>query len=142
MFTVLATVQFTQAQSLAVGAKLPDLKGVEWVSQAPQSTKTLYIDFFQASNANCKKNIDKIKELKASYPKLTVILLTREINDDVKGLAGSLGSGFHVGYDATGEVYKSFGVRFVPFSMIFDGKGALLWQGNIAQLNEQILTEL
>lgn len=127
----------TDAQRLVIGSKVPDLKGVQWLNGAPSSSRSAFIEFYQSTNSTSKQYFPKLKIVKELNPNITIIVLVRESNEVIDKLVAEHGSNYYFAYDADGSVYESFGVKFVPFSMIIDPKGNLQWQGNLLQLTPE-----
>lgn len=134
LLTLILSTTIAEAQKLVIGSKMPDLTGVQWLTKAPKSTKSIFLDFYQSTNSTCVANIDKIEKVISKQPKLSVVIITRENNAAIKSLVNKYGSDYAIGYDPDGKIYSAFGVKFVPFSMIFDAKGEMAWQGNLNQL--------
>lgn len=134
LLTLILSTTIAEAQKLVIGSKMPDLTGVQWLTKAPKSTKSIFLDFYQSTNSTCVANIDKIEKVISKQPKLSVVIITRENNAAIKSLVNKYGADYAIGYDPDGKIYSAFGVKFVPFSMIFDAKGEMAWQGNLNQL--------
>lgn len=129
------TATAVNAQKLVIGSRMPELRGIQWLSSAPPSGKPLFVDFYQSSNKSCQQNIEKFADMKAEDPDYSFVIITRENNDAISSLVKKYGSKYSIGYDATGKIYDAFGVKFVPFSMAFNAKEEMTWQGNVSQLS-------
>ena len=67
--------------------------------------------------------------------RLAVIVVTREKDDAViSSLLGGNPS-YRVGYDGDGSVFSAFSARYVPYSVIYDKRGRILWVGNPSSLS-------
>lgn len=77
------------------------------------------------------ERLAQLDELAKSYgDRLAVIVVTREKNDAViSSLLGGNPS-YRVGYDGDGSVFSAFSARYVPYSVIYDKRGRILWVGN------------
>ena len=42
---------------------------------------------------------------------------------------------YRVGYDGDGSVFSAFSARYVPYSVIYDKRGRILWVGNPSSLS-------
>lgn len=78
----------------------------------------------------------RLDELAKSYgDRLAVIVVTREKDDAViSSLLGGNPS-YRVGYDGDGSVFSAFSARYVPYSVIYDKRGRILWVGNPSSLS-------
>lgn len=136
---VTLTFEATVAQrQFVIGSKVPSMKDIEWIDIAPQSTNIpMLIEFYQSSNPTSVKLLDKLPDLQQSYGSTIAFVV---LTGDSRSVAESLsGRGYFVGYDPQGEVFKNFGVRFTPFTMIVDSKGLLHWQGNLSNITTKAL---
>ena len=131
------------AQKLIIGSKTPDLKGVEWKTSAPQTGKATLIEFYQSTNESSSKLYLKLAKIASKYGgAIDIVVLTREDNATINSLVQQDGSRYSFGYDADGTVYDAYGVKFVPFTMLVDSKGNLLWQGNLSNITDQVLQKV
>lgn len=139
LITMFLALPQTQAQKLVIGSKIPELKSVKWLSKEPNLSQSAFIEFYQSSNSTSKQYFPKLANIYAYKSNVTVIVLTRENNDAIAQLVKDFGGQYSIGYDVDGKVFEAFGVRFVPFSMVVDGKGNLLWQGNLSQFTDELM---
>lgn len=136
--TMLLTLA-AQAQRMVIGSKVPDLKKIQWLGNTPPSGKSSFIEFYQSTNSTSKQYFPKLKDIRNYNSNINIIVLTRENNDAIAELVREHGSEYYFGYDPQGDVFTSFGVKFVPFSMAVDPKGNLQWQGNLLQFTPDIM---
>lgn len=123
---------------LVIGSKAPSFKDIEWIEQAPRDTDSpILIEFYQGSNPTSVKLLEKLPAIEQQYgDRMVFVVLTCESRAQAESLAGGR---YFVGYDPSGDVFKSFGVRFTPFTMIVDSKGLLHWQGNLSNITPKAL---
>ena len=139
MITTLA-IQAAAAQKLVIGSKTPDFKEVEWKTAAPGGSKAVLVEFYQSSNQTSESLYPKLADIYSKYSAtLDIVVLTREDNAAIDLLTDNDGWKYSFGYDPTGKAYEAFGVKFVPFTMLIDSKGNLLWQGNLSNITDQAL---
>jgi len=127
------------AQKLIIGSKVPDFKGVKWQSTAPVQGKAKLVEFYSATNPTSAKLYSNLAGIQSKYSNIEIIVLYREDNPEMSQLASRDGSKYLFGYDANGTTYDALGVKFLPFTMLIDSKGNLLWQGNLSNINDQVL---
>ena len=115
------------AQRLVIGERVPDLNITQWLNGAPVSDgKAVMVEFYHSSNP---KGAERLGD------RLAVIVVTREKNDAViSSLLGGNPS-YRVGYDGDGSVFSAFSARYVPYSVIYDKRGRILWVGNPSSLS-------
>ena len=119
------------AQRLVIGERVPDLNITQWLNGAPVSDgKAVMVEFYHSSNPKGAERLAQLDELAKSYgDRLAVIVVTREKNDAViSSLLGGNPS-YRVGYDGDGSA------RYVPYSVIYDKRGRILWVGNPSSLS-------
>ncbi|MDL2230709.1 TlpA family protein disulfide reductase [Alistipes sp. OttesenSCG-928-L06] len=140
----LLTVAAAQAQRLVIGERAPEVRVSEWVSggAAAVAGKPYLLDFFHSSNDQCVANLPKLNDFQRAYSgRLTVVVIARETADKVTPFVAGKGYGFHVGLDEGGKTFANYGVRFVPFAVLVDTKGKLVWTGNAATLSDDIISK-
>ncbi|MCC8089670.1 MAG: TlpA family protein disulfide reductase [Rikenellaceae bacterium] len=131
-----------EAQRVVIGEKAPDIKVAEWDRDiAPRSTtKAVLLDFFHSANDQCVKNLPLLNSLQTKYgDNLSVIVLTRETGDKMAPLINGRGYKFFVGYDGDGRTFTSYGIRFVPFSVLIDSNDRVAWTGNVNSLSDDVI---
>lgn len=138
----LLTATSGQAQRLVIGEKAPDIRVSEWLNnRAPASMdKAILIDFFHSSNEQCVKELDIVNELNKTYGnRMNFIVVTRESLDKVTPFVNGKGYGFYIGTDGEGKTFGNYAVRFVPFSVLIDARGRLVWTGNLSSLTKDTI---
>ena len=125
------------AQRLVIGERVPDLNITQWLNGAPVSDgKAVMVEFYHSSNPKGAERLAQLDELAKSYgDRLAVIVVTGEKYDAViSSLLGGNPS-YRVGYDGDGSVFSAFSARYVPYSVIYDKRGRILWVGNPSSLS-------
>lgn len=135
-----AAAQPAEAQKLITGVKAPDLKISEYLTAEPVGGEPLLIEFFYSPSQPCLNYLPVLNELaKANAGRISVLLLAREERDKIASLMEDKGYAFAVALDDQGKTFTSYGVQFVPFGVLLDAKGRVLWFGNSTQLNQQTI---
>ncbi len=138
----LVAIPQVRAQKLVIGSQAPSFKGIEWKNLSPQTDRTMLIEFYHSGNSSSQKLFEKLEGIHTSHAEdIQIIVLTRDKDESIDFLKSVCGDKYIVGYDPTGEVFKSFGVKYLPFTMLFDAKGKLCWIGNLGALEESDLKE-
>ncbi|MCD7962629.1 MAG: TlpA family protein disulfide reductase [Rikenellaceae bacterium] len=139
-----ALIFSVNAQRIVIGEKAPDVKVAVWDRDiAPKSvSKAVLLDFFHSANDQCVKNMPVLNSLQEKYgDKLSVIIITRETGDKMAPIINGKNYRFFVGYDGEGKTFTSYGVRFVPFSVLINSGGRVAWTGNISSLTEDVINK-
>ena len=97
---------------------------------------------FSASEPS-RKRIPVLDDLaRRQAGKVSVVLLSREGADKIVPLFEGTNYAFAVALDDEGKTFDAYGVKFVPFSVLLDAKGRVLWFGNSSRLTSQDLDGL
>lgn len=130
----------TRAQKLIIGSKLPDFKGITWLSTTPAEKVPMVIEFHNPQNATSGKFFCKLKEIKSKYGgRIQIVVLTTQHTPEIDQIVESQGGDYSVGYDATGRVYQNFNVRYLPYTIVANSAGELFWQGNLGNITSDVL---
>ncbi len=130
------------AQRLMIGEKAPELKISEWLNGKPELGKKVYIiEFAHTTSPPSMSRLDELNNLAKSKPNINVILLFKESKDIVQKHTKQINHKFFVALDNEGKTFSTYGVNFVPFSIVLDKKGHAIWFGNSDQLNDKIIND-
>lgn len=128
------------AQKLVIGSRVPDFKGAQWLSSAPQEKRPMLIEFYNPTNPTCNKFFPKLANIKKQHgDKVQIIVLTAQTGPEIDKLVDDWGRDYSIGYDPTGKIYQNFNVRFLPFTLIINSNSEIFWQGNLGNLPSDIL---
>lgn len=133
-----------QAQKLVTGEKAPDVKVSEWLWGAPaDDNKAMLIEFFHSGSRQCVDRIGNIETVALKYKgKLNVVLLAKEPAEGVRGKLAMQSGAYFAAIDEGGRTFEAFGVKFVPFCVLIDHKGRVLWSGNPSSLDSEEIGRL
>ena len=122
---VFCTLGASHAQNIVIGERAPELKSVTWLaSRNPAAADLSFLVFFHSSNKGCTASLDALRDLSNKLgSKLRIIIITQEDSDDKK-------------------VFGSFGVDFVPFSVLIDAKNRVLWMGNPQSMTSSFIQKI
>ncbi|MCD8103137.1 MAG: hypothetical protein LUE26_11320 [Alistipes sp.] len=123
------------AQNLVIGEKAPDLRVSEWLwDNPPAENKPKLIEFFHSGSPQCTSRVSDIESTAKRFESgLCVIVLAKEPPAGVMQALGRRGTYF-AAIDDGSRTFDGFGVRYVPFSVLIDGRGKVLWFGNPSSL--------
>jgi len=139
---ILFSASGLSAQKLVIGEKAPDIKASEWIiPQSGRGTATLTEFFFSQSDPSVRRlpALDGIARQNAG--KLAVIVISREDKSKVEPFVSGKNYSFGVAIDDNGKTFASYGVQFVPFSVLTDARGRVVWFGNSSQLTNNIIQQ-
>lgn len=124
-------------QKLVIGSKMPSMRDVSWVTDQPVSSKPMLIEFYHSANPTSVKLFDKLEPIYSKYGNnIAVVVISRDNRDNMVAV---MEKPYKIGLDNNGKVFENFGVQFIPFTMLFDSKGELFWQGNLNTINDKVL---
>lgn len=134
-FSVLAVAVFcctaVWGQSVSIGDRISDLKIKEWSGAKPSPGKYILLEFFHSSSKASVDNLARLSEMAQKWgSKLSVVVVVKEGKECVAKLFSPSHS-YSVGYDE-GRLFESLGVNYIPFSVLVDTKGRVVWYGSSA----------
>ena len=136
---VFCGVAFVGAQKLMIGEKVPELKVKQWLNDRPEQGTPRLIEFFHSSGKQSSQRLAVLDQYAKKYEGLTIILISREDMPAIQQSVLSSPRGYSVGMDDEGKTFGAFSVQYVPFSVLTDSKGKVLWFGNPSGLDEDII---
>jgi hypothetical protein len=144
LFALLGVAISLSAQQVEVGSKAPHISGVEWISDTPQlGGRFLMVEFFHSSNDDCKAHINTCNSLShTSLDQMDVVMLTREPSEQLASLLMHEYQFFYVASDEEGTMFSAFGANHVPYAVIVNPKGVIVWTGNPWTLNIEIIENI
>lgn len=135
IFLIWASVSYVQAQ-------IPNVT-LRTIMGEPVRTDTLsnngkpfIIDFFATWCKPCNRELDAIHEVYADWQKETGVKLVAVSIDQaqninkVKPLVDNHGWNYDVLLDPNGDLRRAFGIQMIPYVLIVDGKGNIVYRLN------------
>lgn len=141
---LLLSAAAVNAQKLVIGEKTPDIRVSAWLTEVPvMQGKATLIDFFHSSNEQSVRGLAKLNDFAKRYEgRLNVIVLNKEGFENVsQHLNAQKGYVLYMGFDEGGRIFAAYDVRFVPFSVLLDFRGRLVWTGNVNSLTDDIIKQ-
>lgn len=142
---VFCTLGASHAQNIVIGERAPELKSVTWLaSRNPAAADLSYLGFFHSSNKGCTASLDALRDLSNKLgSKLRIIIITQEDSDKIAPiLTPYISERIGVALDHDKKVFGSFGVDFVPFSVLIDAKNRVLWMGNPQSMTSSFIQKI
>lgn len=134
-------------QRVGVGARLPRLVGgdvVEWITDRPQlKGRALLLDFFHTNNQLCLERVDEVNRWADKLSeKLNVVVVTREPSEQVAPILMHEYQYCYVAIDERGVLFQRYEVPYVPYAVLMDHRGEVLWIGNASSLRLETIENL
>ena len=103
-----------------------------------------FLVFFHSSNKGCTASLDALRDLSNKLgSKLRIIIITQEDSDKIAPiLTPYISERIGVALDHDKKVFGSFGVDFVPFSVLIDAKNRVLWMGNPQSMTSSFIQKI
>ncbi len=136
-----------QGQKLVIGSEVDDLSKVtkdQWLSRSASSDKVWVIDFFAVKNPSSMKFYnEELPKVKSNIgDRAEVVIVSSKDSEELSELAAKDGDKYCFVTDSEGKLFKIFDVKYIPFSVVVDSKGTILWQGNISELTKEVLDSI
>lgn len=141
----LYTINATNAQNIILGEKVPDSRFRSWLMDLqPDVADYTCLLFYHSKSPRCQKCLPQIDKMVEKYgSKLNLIIVTKE--DYGKAgvtLTEYLDDRVGVAFDDGGRTFAAYGVRFIPFCVIYDKKGNAAWCGHASTFSEKIFDRI
>jgi len=132
------------AQRAEVGTRAPRLRGVEWISDPlEKSSRALMVEFFHSTNSDSREHVEHLNALACYYRNdMDVVVLTREPAEQVASMLLHEYQYCYVATNESGEMFASYDVSHVPYAVIIDPRGVIIWMGNPLTLTDQTIKKL
>lgn len=135
------------AQKMVIGSKIPEFKGVVWLTPAPVEEVPMLIEFYNPANSTSARYFPKLADIRARYGMaeklgLQIVVLTPLTGEALRELGQSYGDKYRIGSDPEGKAYQAFNVQFLPYTILVNSKGELYWQGNLGNLPDAVLQKI
>ena len=125
------------AQKLVIGEKIPEIKIGEWLTPKIKSGDPMYLEFFHPASNACLKRINRLDSMAIKFKdRMSVLLLVRDDTNNTRSIFVGESFHFHAAIDDNGKTYSSFGIHYVPFGVLINGKGRVVWFGNPVSLTD------
>lgn len=134
-FTLVALVASlaVRAQEIVIGERVPDFRPTEWLGAQPSEDdrRATLLVFYHTESQPCVETLPHIDSLARAMKNERVIVVAMEPKERIApSLARYMSERFYVAIDLSERVFKSYGIRYVPFGVLVDPKGRAQWIGN------------
>lgn len=122
-----------RAQEIIIGERVPDFRPTEWLGAQPSEDdrRATLLVFYHTESQPCVETLPHIDSLARAMKNERVIVVAMEPKERIApSLARYMSERFYVAIDLSERVFKSYGIRYVPFGVLVDPKGRAQWIGN------------
>ena len=122
-----------RAQEIVIGERVPDFRPTEWLGAQPSEDdrRATLLVFYHTESQPCVETLPHIDSLARAMKNERVIVVAMEPKERIApSLARYMSERFYVAIDLSERVFKSYGIRYVPFGVLVDPKGRAQWIGN------------
>ena len=129
------------AQRLVIGDRAPELRVGRWLNRAPESAPRL-IEFFHSTSPQSVARLAENERIAEKYKsRLAVIVIAKEETDVIERLINPSERTFHVAIDDAERTFSAYGIQFVPYGVLLDSRGRIVWFGNPTTLTDRIIDQ-
>lgn len=123
-----------------LGKPGPTLLVEKWLGETPSlDRKFILISFWAPWSVPCRKAIPQLNALQKKFaPKLQIVGLTASPEADVQAMTDAKIE-FASAIDTKKQLQSGLGITTIPYVLLMDPKGTVLYQGHPAALNERQL---
>lgn len=147
--TIVAAMAFllssAKAQNIILGEKVPECKFRSWLMDLqPDAAEYTCMLFYHSKSPQCQKCLPRIKQIVNKHEdKLNLIITTKEDYGKAGvSLTEHLDDKIGVAFDDGGRTFIAYGVRFIPFCVIYDKKGYAVWCGHAKSFDEKVFDRI
>lgn len=106
---------------------------------ASLDNKVVLIDFWGSWCVPCRHTMPTLNKLQAELGSkgLAVVGVTRDSDKDIAEFVERIPMDFHIGIDVDGAFFKRLSVRAMPYAVLADRSGKIIWQGDPTELKRE-----
>lgn len=132
------------AQRLVAGEKAPKLTVSKYIYGGPTDKgRPVLVEFFVSSGSQSHSQIETLSAFADKYRgKIDVVLVSGDDEQTTRAFFSGEAPRFSVAIDAGGKSFADYGVRYVPFAVLADGRGGYVWQGRSKSIPENVIASV
>lgn len=118
------------------GRPAPEFVAEKWINPLPGETggKFVLYEFWATWCGPCRVVMPHLQELSESHAdRLVIKSISNEPEDIVRPFVEQAGYTYPIAIDTQGRTANAVGVRGIPFGMLVDPSGVVVWEGHPAQ---------
>lgn len=138
---VLSTITLS-AQKLVIGERAPELKVQQWLITPPTiDGKAVMVEFFHPANEKSGDRITKLNSLAATNSdKITIVVLAKDDSGNTIPMLTAGNPSYYPAIDDSGKTFTAYGVKYIPYAVLYDKRGRILWLGNPSSVSNNELS--
>jgi thiol-disulfide isomerase/thioredoxin len=135
--------QIGQARDLR-GKRGPSLDKVQFLTAAPElENRVVMVEFWATWCGPCIAGIPHLNELHREFgDTVTIVGVTKEAEDKVRGFRGGAKMEYTVGLDTGGALNNAVSISAIPHALVMSPDGIVRWQGHPASLDAATLQQI
>ena len=139
--SILALAGLGQDATLPQEVALADFSGIEARSFEDLFGRAVLIEFFAHWCAPCARQVPHLNDLQKRYGEhgLVVLGVTGDAPEDAEPWVAQHGMAFPYAYDPQVRLQIDLGFNPLPFAILLDTTGTIVWSGKADQLDEATL---
>lgn len=147
LVAIIALCSSVSAQNIRLGEKIPEIsvESIHGEDLRNIEHEHTCIVFMHSQCQPCIAALPLFYQAAAPYgDRLAIVLLTNEPKEMEEVLAEKFGSFVtSIAFDKGAHTYRSFGINFVPFAVIYNTKSRRIeWFGSMQQLDDNVLNNI
>ncbi len=144
LVALLACMVSASAQRLVSGEKAPKLTLSKYIYGGPSDKgRPVLVEFFVSSGSQSHSQIETLSAFADKYRgKIDVVLVSGDDEAATRSFFSGEAPRFSVAVDADGKSFADYGVRYVPFSVLVDGRGGYVWQGRSKSIPDNVIASV
>ena len=142
---LLCSAVSASAQRVALEERVPKIKSKLWFEdREPQKAEYTYIEFVHSQTVPSIQTFLQIKKDHAYFNEnLRAIIVTKEKPEQISTALRECATDYvNIAFDTDGEIFRTFGVRYVPFGIIINKRRKALWFGNPTTIDEDFFSKI
>lgn len=111
-------------------------------SERPHEGRPYIMEFFVSRSPSAKGRIASLDDMASQYSgRINVVMVAREERSVIEPMFEGGKYAFYVALDDGDKTFRSFHVQYVPFTVILDTRGRVVWSGNPSTMNDMVIKE-
>jgi thiol-disulfide isomerase/thioredoxin len=127
-----------------VGTPVP-ANDLQFLGEAPElPNRVVLIDFWATWCEECRETIPKLNALHEKFANngLVIVGVSQETKAEVIPLLEKLQMHYPLAVEGTKSLHKAFGIRAIPYAILVDRSGHVVWRGQPSEITDELVLSL